>query len=196
MATSTQQHQRAIGLFSTRREAETALHKLRDAGFDMNKISVVAANADGTQDMAGARVEHDKGEQVKGGAGAGASAGAVTGGLMGLIGGLGVLAIPGIGVAAEVGIVLANTLLGSGIGAAGGGLIGALVGFGVPEDRAKYYNDRVYTGGDYLILVDGTDQDIRNAQAVLNDYGIRDWSVFDHPGTTTGNMAGGHRPRI
>ena len=45
------------------------------------------------------------------------AAGAVTGGAIGLIGSLGVLAIPGVGAAAEVGFLLGNTLMGSGIGA-------------------------------------------------------------------------------
>jgi uncharacterized membrane protein len=186
MATGNYQHQRAVGLFSSRHEAETALHRLRDSGFDMDKVSVVTrtSDADPTKTNGG----KDKADQIAGGAGAGATAGAATGGLMGLIGSLGVLAIPGIGPAAEVGIILANTLLGGGIGAAGGGLVGALIGWGVPEDQANYYNDRVTQHGDHLILVEGTEQDIRNAHAVLNNYGIRDWNIY---GSTTAQAATG-----
>ncbi|MBD0336656.1 MAG: hypothetical protein ICV62_14300 [Cyanobacteria bacterium Co-bin13] len=181
MATGNYQHQHAVGLFSSRREAETALHQLRDAGFNMDKISVVTRNEGGNGSHSGS----DKGDQIAGGAGAGATAGAATGGLMGLIGSLGVLAIPGIGPVAEVGIILANTLLGGGIGAAGGGLIGALVGWGVPEDQANYYNDRVTQHGDHLILVEGNEQDMRNAQSVLNNYGIRDWNIYGSTGAQT-----------
>ena len=137
------QIRRAIGLFPSRSDAEAALHRLRDAGFNMDKVSVVARDAREADQMAGASVNQDRSDQAKGGAGVGAIAGTATGGLVGLFGSLGVLAIPGIGPVAEVGIVLANTLLGSGIGAAGGGLIGALIGWGVPEDQAKYYNTRV-----------------------------------------------------
>jgi hypothetical protein len=146
----------------------------------MDKISIVAKNVD-TGTIAGVSVSSDKDAQIRGGAEVGAVAGAATGGLMGLIGSLGVLAIPGIGPAAEVGIVLANALLGSGIGAAGGGLIGALIGWGVPEDQAQYYNNRV-EGGDYLIMVEGTEQDIRNAEAILGSYGMRDWNIFGPTG--------------
>jgi hypothetical protein len=182
------QSRRAVGLFSGRQDAENALYRLRDAGFNMDKVSVVAKNTGASDNIAGARIDHDKDDQIKGGAGAGATAGAATGGLLGLFGSLGVLAIPGVGPAAEIGIVLANTLLGGGIGAAGGGLIGALIGWGVPEDRAKYYNSRVSEGGDYMVMVEGTEQDIRNAEGILSSYGIRDWETFDTP--MTGDRSG------
>ncbi|MBE9112717.1 general stress protein [Nodosilinea sp. LEGE 07298] len=179
------QKRRAVGLFSTRQEAERAMHRLRDTGFDMNSISVVAKSGEGLRDLTTDR-DYDpnksNAEQAKGGAGAGATAGAATGGAIGLIGSLGILAIPGVGPIAEVGFLLANTLLGGGIGAASGGLLGALIGWGVPEDRANYYNDRVYNNDDYLVLVEGTEQEIRAAESVLSDNGIRDWNIY---GSTT-----------
>ena len=183
------QIRRAIGLFPSRSDAEAALHRLRDAGFNMDKVSVVARDAGEADQVAGARVDHDRSEQAKGGAGAGAIAGTATGGLVGLFGSLGVLAIPGIGPVAEVGIVLANTLLGSGIGAAGGGLIGALIGWGVPEDQAKYYNTRVYENNEYLVMVEGSERDLRDAEVVLNNYGIRDWGIYDTPAGSTNTPA-------
>jgi len=178
------EYRRAVGLFSSRREAEAALHRLRDTGFDMDHISIVAKSGEGLRDLGGNDYDPSKSdaEQAKGGAGAGATAGAVTGGAIGLIGSLGVLAIPGVGAAAEVGFLLGNTLLGSGIGAAGGGLVGALIGWGVPEERANYYNDRVYNENDYLVMVEGTEAEIRAAEAVLQEGGIRDWGVY---GSTT-----------
>jgi hypothetical protein len=174
------QTQRAIGVFSTRGEAEIALNEIRDAGFDMNKVSVIARHAEQDGEMAGADLNKSKSEQVKGGTAAGATAGGATGGIMGLIGGLGVLAIPGVGVAAEVGIVLANTLLGGAFGAVGGGLVGALVGWGIPEDQASYYDERV-AAGEYLIMMEGAQAEIRQAEAILHSRGIRDWNVYSSP---------------
>ena len=139
----------AVGTFTTREDAEYALRELRDAGFNMDKVSVVAKNPEQQSNMSGAEVKSAS-EQAEGGAAAGATTGAATGGLMGLIGGLGVIALPGVGAVAELGVVLANTLLGSGIGAAGGGLVGALIGWGIPEDRAKYY-DEMLSQGRYII---------------------------------------------
>ncbi|MGP1386863.1 MAG: general stress protein [Thainema sp.] len=186
--TDNNQYRRAVGLFSTRPEAEQAMHRLRDSGFHMDHISVVAKSGEGLRDLTTDR-DYDpnkpKDEQAKGGAGAGATAGAVTGGAVGLIGSLGILAIPGVGAAAEVGFLLANTLLGSGIGAASGGLLGALIGWGVPEDRANYYNDRVYNNNEYLVLVEGTEEEIRAAESVLRNNGIRDWGVYGSTGTPT-----------
>lgn len=184
------QHRRAVGLFSTREEAERAMYRLRDSGFNMDRVSVIAKSGKGLRDLTTDQkydpstpstsnaADQDKADQAQGGAGAGATAGAITGGGLGLIGSLGVLAIPGVGPVAEVGIILANTLLGSGIGAAGGGLLGALIGWGVPEDRANFYNDRVNHNNEYLVVVEGTEQDIRAAELVLRENGIREWEIF------------------
>lgn len=175
----------AVGVFPTRQDAQLALSELRDAGFNMDKVSVINRDAGRQDQIGGADVVKTPEEQAAGGAGAGATAGAATGGVLGLIGGLGVLAIPGIGPVAEVGIVLANTLLGSGIGAAGGGLVGALIGWGIPEERAQYYDERI-SAGEYVVLVEGTEAEIRSAEAVLNGRGIRDWGVYGAPGTAAG----------
>ena len=180
---------RAVGTFSNREDAEFALQELQAAGFNMDKVSVVAKNAEPEDSLGGAEVKSVS-EQAKGGAAAGATAGAATGGLLGLIGGLGVIALPGVGAVAELGIVLANTLLGSGLGAAGGGLVGALIGWGIPEDRAKYYND-LLSQGRYLVLVEGTLAEMNGAEAILRNRRIQDWGVYSMMGTTyphTGGM--------
>jgi hypothetical protein len=79
---------------------------------------------------------------------------------------------------------LATALTGGAIGAAAGGLGGALIGVGIPEQRARHYNDRVARGG-YLIMVDGTEEEIRRAEAILTRWGIEDWGIYDAPGTDT-----------
>ncbi|WP_017297692.1 general stress protein [Nodosilinea nodulosa] len=188
------QHNRAVGLFSTRQEAERAMHRLRDTGFHMDRISIVAKSGEGLKDLTSDNANYDpnkpKSEQAKGGATAGVAVGAATGGAIGLIGSLGVLAIPGVGPAAEVGFLLASTLLGGGIGAASGGLLGALIGWGVPEERANYYNDRVYNNDDYLMLVEGSEQEIQAAASVLQSNGIREWGIYGATGSPV--YAGGY----
>lgn len=183
------QSRRAVGVFPTRQDAERAMIELRDAGFNMDKVSVIAQNTGRSNDMAGASLSDAKEDQIEGGTKAGAIAGGTTGSLVGLIGSLGVLAIPGVGPVAEVGILLANALLGGAIGAATGGLAGALIGWGVPEDRAKYYDERV-SSGEYLVLVEGTEAEIGTAQAVLSTGGIRDWDIYDAPSTSPGDRLG------
>lgn len=183
--------QHAIGLFSTRADAEATLHKLKDAGFNMNHVSIVAKGDENLRRIPNQELNKDQGEQAKGGAGAGATAGAVTGGALGFAGSLGVLAIPGVGPAAELGILLANALLGGGIGAAGGGLLGALIGWGIPEEEANYYNNRVYEHNEYLVLVEGSSEEIRNAEAIVQNQGIRDWNIYGTPATPIDNHGTG-----
>lgn len=185
-------NRRAIGVFSNRRDAENALHELKASGFNMNRVSVIARDADRNEEIAGAEVSKKIGNKADKGAGVGAVSGGALGGLTGLLVGLGTLAIPGIGpvmLAGEVATALATTAAGTAIGAASGGLIGGLVGLGIPEKEAKAYSDRVHQG-DYLVIVDGTDDEIRRAEAVLNHQnGLQDWATYDQPDAAVNRTA-------
>jgi len=158
----------------------------------MDRVSVIAKNADqeGGQ-IAGKDV---KGTQERGdteaqeGAGIGATAGTVLGGVGGLLVGLEALLIPGVGPFLAAGTV-ATTLAGAGIGAAGGGLIGALTGLGIPEEQAQMYNERI-SQGDYLVIVDGSEEEIRRAESILNNRGISNWGIYDMGGATTTGTTG------
>lgn len=181
-------HRRAIGVFPYRRDAEAALAELRESGFVMDNVSVVAKDADHDDQLAGAdlsnRVAPQDATKVDEGAKAGAATGGALGGLGGLLVGLGTLAIPGVGPVIAGGAVataLTTALAGGAIGAAAGGLTGALVGLGIPDDQAKIYNDRVARGY-YLVLVDGTETEITRAEAILNGRGVQDLNIYDAPG--------------
>jgi hypothetical protein len=179
-------NRRAVGVFNTRREAEHALHELNDSGFPMNKISVIAKD-NKQADIEGVDVQDKVGNKADEGASTGALTGGVLGGATGLLVGLGALAIPGVGpivLAGEIATAIATTVAGGAIGAAAGGLIGALVGLGIPEERAKTYNDRV-SRGHYLVMVEGNDAEIARAEAVLTGRGIEDFGIYDIPGRTT-----------
>lgn len=181
-------NRRAVGVFNTRQEAEHALHELNNSGFPMNKISIIAKDADKQGDIAGVDVSDSVGNKADEGAGAGALTGGILGGATGLLVGLGALAIPGVGpivLAGEVATALATTLAGGAIGAAAGGLIGALIGLGIPEERARVYNDRV-SRGHYLVLVDGSDAEIARAETILTGRGIEEFGIYDIPGSTPG----------
>jgi uncharacterized protein (TIGR02271 family) len=175
--------QRAVGTFPTRKAAEDALHELRDSGFSMDKVSVINKDADRTDGMAGAEVTDRVGNKADKGAGLGAVSGGTLGGLTGLLVGLGTLAIPGVGpimLAGATATALATTAAGGAIGAAAGSLLGGLVGLGIPEAEAKHYNDRI-SKGDYLVIVDGTQDEIHRAETVLSRSGIKDWAVYGGP---------------
>jgi hypothetical protein len=174
-------HQRAIGVFPSRRDAQAALTELRDSGFPMDRVSVIGKDADTDDRIAGANVSDRVGNKADEGATAGAVGGGALGGLTGLLVGLGTVAIPGIGPVIAGGATataLATALTGGAIGAAAGGLGGALVGLGIPDERARVYNDRV-SRGDYLVIVEGSEDEIRRAEAILNRRGIQEFGIYD-----------------
>jgi hypothetical protein len=177
------QHRRAVGVFPTRNDAEHALNELRDSGFAMTQVSVVARDAERNEDIAGADVRDRVGTKAEEGAGIGALTGGGLGGLTGLLVGLGALAIPGIGpvmLAGATATTIATTLAGSAIGAVAGSLVGALVGLGIPEERARVYNERV-SRGEYLVILDGTDAEIARAEAILKGRGIQEYGIYNAP---------------
>ena len=185
-------HRRAIGTFPTRRAAEQALHELKDSGFPMERVSVVAQDADRKGSIAGVSTSDQADNKADDGAKAGALSGGALGGLTGLLVGIGALAIPGIGpimLAGAAATALATTAAGTAIGAVAGTLLGGLIGMGIPEDRAKIYNDRV-SAGEYLVMVDGTDAEIAHAQAILNHRGVEEWGVYEIPATAGVATAG------
>lgn len=180
------QDRRAMGVFSTRAEAERALDVLSDSGFPMDKVSVIARDADRQADIAGVDVQENVGNKADEGAATGAVTGGVVGGGAGLLVGLGTLAIPGIGpilLAGAAATALATTLAGGAIGAAAGSIAGALIGLGIPEERAQVYSDRMASGG-YLILIDGTDSEIARAETLLRSEGIQEFGIYDTPNVT------------
>jgi hypothetical protein len=181
MGTTMHKRQRAIGVFDHRRDAEAALMALRDAGFSMNNVSLIGKDVSGHNQIADIKTNPVTNTKADEGAKTGAATGAALGGLGGLLVGLGALAIPGIGPVIAGGAVataLATALTGGAVGAAAGGLAGGLVGLGIPENRAKAYSDR-FNRGDYLVMVDGTDAELRQAESILKRYNIEDYNTFD-----------------
>ncbi|MEB3828962.1 DUF1269 domain-containing protein [Phormidium sp. CCY1219] len=175
---------RAVGVFPDLENARGALEELKDNHFPMERVSVIAKD---TETPLGADIETErKGNKADEGAAVGAATGGALGTLGGLLVGLGALAIPGIGpvmLAGATATALATTISGGAIGAAAGGLVGALVGLGIPEKQAKIYNDRV-AQGDYLIIIEGTDDEIHRAEEIVQRRGIEEWGIYEAPEAT------------
>jgi Heat induced stress protein YflT len=183
-------NKRAVGVFTNHREAEDALNELRTAGFAMSQVSIVAQDTDrlDRSDRIGDTNVHDLADttHVDEGAKTGAATGGAVGGLTGLLVGLGTLAIPGVGpimLAGAAATALATAVAGTAIGAAAGSLVGSLVGLGIPEDRAQAYNDRI-VGGEYLVIIDGTEAEVMQAETILKRRGVREWEVYTTPAVT------------
>jgi len=191
-----QDHKRAIGTFSDHEDAQSALLELRDSGFPMDTVSIVGHDANQMPNLGGAQgsdnISDLNNRDNKSGVGAttGAVTGGAVGGLTGLLIGLGMVAIPGLGPVMMAGAgatALATTLTGGAIGTATGGIAGGLIGMGIPENRANAYSDRI-DQGDYLVIVEGSDSDIRKAQNILSHRGISDWGIYDNRAKSTANV--------
>lgn len=179
-------NKRAAGLYYSREEAEAAVRALKDAGFDMNRVSVIAIDADR---VAGHESTEEIGNKADEGATTGAIAGGALGGITGLLVGLGALAIPGIGpilLAGAEATAIATTLAGGAIGAAAGGLVGALIGLGIPEEKAQVYSDRVAKGS-FLIMLTGTAAEIDRAATIMRNHGVEEFDIYDAPATAIAN---------
>jgi uncharacterized protein (TIGR02271 family) len=200
--TNTGIYKRIVGLFYSRDEAEAAVRDLRDSGFNMDRVSVIAKD---TNPIAGTETTRDVGNKADEGAATGALTGGALGGITGLLVGLGLLAIPGIGpilLAGAEATAIATTLAGAGIGAAAGGLVGALIGLGIPEEKAKMYSDRV-AGGSFLVMVNAPETEIGHAEAIMRRHGVEELEIYNSsaftPRTTTTNVAhpvSGVEPRV
>lgn len=145
-----------LGVFSTEENAEDAIDELKALGYDPKDLSIVMRDRERAE-----RVASNTGSNIVEGAASGAAAGTVIGGLAGLLLGIGAIAIPGVGpiliggpLAAALGFsgAAASTVSGAVTGALAGGLLGALIGLGVPEEDARFYEDRIKEGGILLAV--------------------------------------------
>ena len=178
-----------VGLHDHFEDAQRVVQALHEAGFDRNKISLIASDSKGEykrylQGQAG-----EKTEDIAEGAATGAGIGAVLGGLGGVLVGLGALAIPGIGPVLAAGPIAAG-LAGAGIGAAAGGVIGGLVELGIPEEQANQYAEGVRRGGT-LVTLQTDDTRADQAVQIMNrfnpvdinrrtqDWRKENWTRFD-----------------
>lgn len=179
-------NKRGVGVLVDYPTTEAAIRELQDIGYGMDHVSVIGQNSqqlnpsDQTGGVQVQDIQPDDGNHADDGAKTGMISGGTVGGLTGLLVGLGTLAIPGIGpimLAGAAATALASTAAGGAIGAAAGGLVGGLVGLGIPEDRAKVYNEHL-SQGKYLVIIDGTEGDIKRAEPVLKRHNIHEWHVF------------------
>ncbi|MCT7967565.1 DUF1269 domain-containing protein [Laspinema sp. D1] len=199
---------RAVGVFERYEDAEVAFHQLRQAGFSLNHLSIIApdrsrnpgeSNMNSHLTMGDAAASPPlrshttdaSGTLAEEGAATGAVAGGTVGGFIGLLQALAALSIPGIGpvlAGGTVATILLNTLAGGAIGAATGGLVGALAGLGIPEEQAIIYNERL-SRGHYLLIVEGSVYEIERAHEILTGRGIQEWGIYRLPGEPIVNPA-------
>ena len=142
-----------IGVFRNRSDADRADEELRQKGFGRD-ISIIA-----------------RGEGERAGEGTvaeGVVTGGTLGGLAGLLAGAGALAIPGVGP-----ILAAGPIAGALTGAATGGLAGGLIDWGIPEERGRFYEQKVREGN-LVAMVKSSDQKVNEAADTMRRHGAQD----------------------
>lgn len=145
------------GLFNDRDGAERAYNSVKSRGYtdeDMNLLM-----SDQTRDKwAVDHPDSELGTKALEGAGAGSAVGGTLGAIIAGIAAIGTsVLIPGLGLI--VAGPIAAALAGAGAGGLTGGLVGALIGSGIPEDRAKYYDEGIRNGGTVIGVNPKNDED-------------------------------------
>ncbi|MBD3203389.1 low temperature-induced protein [Candidatus Woesearchaeota archaeon] len=166
-----------IGLFEDPDNAEDAINELRDRGYAPEEISVV-----GTETELEEYTKEGSGVSVSEGTGMGAASGAVLGGIAGLLAGVGAIAVPPAGallfagpLAVALGLTgaAATTTSGAASGALAGGIVGGLVSLGFPEEKAKFYEEKIGEGS-VMVSVPIYLEEEQVAREILEDNGADD----------------------
>jgi hypothetical protein len=179
MATGTQQ--RAVGILPDPDTTKEALHKLKDSGFPMEKVSVIAKQVEEAQEIEGAEVKDQVGDQnVK--TPTGIVTDTATGAFWGsILVGLGSIAVPGIGfiiAAGSLGVGLVSGVASLGVSTISiANIVNALKDLGIPEESARVYADHLLRDN-CLVFIEGTEDEIACAGDVLSEEDIQEWGVY------------------
>ena len=150
-ATSTERENSGMltGMFNDRESSESAYRSLRDRGYSDEDINVLMSDDTRKKWYGDGEPTTELGSKAAEGATTGGVIGGTLGAVIGGIAAVGTnLVLPGLGLI--VWGPIAAALAGAGAGGATGGLVGALIGAGIPEERAKEYEEGVKNGGAVL----------------------------------------------
>ncbi|MFN6488227.1 MULTISPECIES: general stress protein [unclassified Nostoc] len=171
----------ALGVFANSQDIEQAINELKTANFSMEKVSVIAKDVEQGENLGDAQISDRIADQdvntTK------AVREALTASTWGsVLVGLSSLALPGLGAvlaAGSVGVALVSSVAGVAVGAAANqNLLKALGDLGIPEERARVYSDRLQENY-YLLILEGSEEEINRAKPILLDRGIEYWGVYD-----------------
>jgi uncharacterized protein YcfJ len=153
---STARSRMVTGLFKDRESAEQAYGTLTSRGYGKDDVNLLMSDETRKKYFTDDGTEIDT--KALEGAAVGAAIGGTVGATLAAIAAVGTtLVLPGLGLLVAGPIVAA--LAGATAGAATGGLIGALVGAGIPEERAKRYEEGIKKGGIVMCVIPRTDDD-------------------------------------
>lgn len=159
MGTQTENQTLLTGMFADRNSTESAYQSLHDRGYTKDDIHVLMSDDTRKKDYSDDESkETELGTKAAEGAGKGSAIGGTIGAIAGVVAAIGTsLIIPGLGIV--IAGPLAAGLAGAGAGGITGGIIGALIGAGIPEDRARIYENGIKDGHVVLGVHPRNDED-------------------------------------
>lgn len=180
---TTGQKKRALGTFTNLQEADATLKALKESGFSMDNVSVIARgmeNATG-ETIEGAEIRDrvgdvnpDKPSNIVADT---VALGATAFTLIGLTS----LVLPGIGPILAAGSLVAAlgaSAASSGVAAiSSNNLVKALKDYGIADEYARVYSDRLQQGYT-LVVIEGTEADIAEAEGIFQKSNIENWGVY------------------
>jgi hypothetical protein len=144
------------GMFKDRESVDNAYNSFHERGYSQDDINVFMS--DDTRKKHFADEDTEIGTKAAEGLGKGSAIGGTIGAVAGIIAALGTsVVIPGLGLAVAGPIVAG--LAGAGAGGFTGGVIGALVGSGIPEERARIYEEGIKNGNIVMGVKTRNDED-------------------------------------
>lgn len=174
------QYRRAVGVLTTNQEAEYALQDLRDSGFPMARVGVLAKESSSDNRHSNVKTESQVATKAQENTITCAGTGTALQGGCGFLVGFGTLAIPGVGPTSAIGIqgtVITDILASKSVKSFADSWVKVLAALGIPEQQASIYSDRVCRGN-YVVMVEGTNEEIAQAEPLLNNLGIQDWRIY------------------
>lgn len=154
------------GLFRDRESAESAYGSLSERGYGKDDVNLLMSEDTRDRHFKNSGDTSELGDKALEGAGVGSAIGGTVGAVIAAIAAIGTtVALPGLGLL--IAGPIAAGLAGAGAGGLTGGLIGALVGSGIPEERAKLYDEGIRSGGIMMGVNARSDED---AEAFERDW--------------------------
>lgn len=154
------------GMFADRESTENAYNALNERGYSKDDINLMMSDDTRKKHYSDENGHSELGNKVAEDAGRSSVIGSTVGAIAEIIAAIGTsVFIPGLGLI--IAGPLAAGFAGAGAGGIAGGIIGALVGSGIPEDRAKNYEEGIDKGHTVLGVHPRNDDDA--------DYIERSW---------------------
>ena len=151
-----------VALYETHQKAEVAVRELQQAGFDMQKLSIVGKDYYTEEEVVG---YYTTGDRMK----AWGKSGAFWGGLWGLLFGSAFFVIPGIGPLLAAGPVvgwIVAALEGAAVVGGFSALGAGMFSLGIPENSIIEYETQI-KAGKFMVITHGSPDEVKKSEAAL-----------------------------